>query len=58
MIRFIRPTIPPPAEWLPYLRPAYDSLRFSNFGPVATRFENALTTKYGGPNRAAGWSDG
>jgi dTDP-4-amino-4,6-dideoxygalactose transaminase len=53
MIRFIRPTIPPPAEWLPYLRPAYESRRFTNFGPVAMRFEDALTAKYGGADRQA-----
>lgn len=53
MIRFIRPTLPPPAEWLPFLEPAYEQRVFSNLGPVARRFEAALTERYGGSSRQA-----
>ena len=44
---FIRPSVPPPEEWLEYLAPSYDARRFSNFGPAATRFESELERRYG-----------
>jgi dTDP-4-amino-4,6-dideoxygalactose transaminase len=53
MIRFIRPTIPPPEKWLPYIREAYESRWFSNGGPLARRFESALLAKYGVVDRDA-----
>ncbi len=53
MIRFIRPTIPPPDNWLPYVREAYESRWFSNGGPLANRFEKALLDKYGTRDREA-----
>ena len=53
MIRFIRPTIPPPNNWLPYVREAYESRWFSNGGPLANRFEKALLDKYGTRDREA-----
>lgn len=46
MYPFIRPTIPPPDAWLGLLEPAYRERRYSNFGPVATRLENALEERY------------
>lgn len=53
MIRFIRPTIPPPEKWLPYVREAYERRWFSNGGPLARRFEEALIEKYGAGDRDA-----
>jgi dTDP-4-amino-4,6-dideoxygalactose transaminase len=45
--------MPPPTDWLPFLEDAYRARTFSNFGPVATRLENALTAKYALPGRRA-----
>jgi dTDP-4-amino-4,6-dideoxygalactose transaminase len=42
---FIRPSLPEPDEWVPFLAPAYESGRFSNFGPVATIFESEIATR-------------
>jgi dTDP-4-amino-4,6-dideoxygalactose transaminase len=53
MIRFIRPTIPAPEHWLPYVREAYQHRWFSNFGPLATRLEHALVEKFRPPGREA-----
>src|SRR5947209_5092077 len=53
MLPFIRPTVPPPDAWLPYLRPSYDQRVFANRGPAVRRLEAALETKYGGPEREA-----
>src|SRR5215211_3592130 len=49
--RFVRPTVPEPSAWLPYLEPAYRSAQFSNFGPVATRLEACLREAYAAPGR-------
>jgi dTDP-4-amino-4,6-dideoxygalactose transaminase len=43
----VRPDVPEPADWLPYLSESYDWRRFANFGPAATRFEAALTAQFG-----------
>jgi dTDP-4-amino-4,6-dideoxygalactose transaminase len=51
VIRFIRPTVPEPAAWLPYLRRSYDERIFSNSGPAARRLEAALAERYAGPDR-------
>ncbi|MEK8090576.1 DegT/DnrJ/EryC1/StrS family aminotransferase [Thermithiobacillus plumbiphilus] len=53
MIRFIKPDLPPPEAWLPYLQRAYDHAWFSNFGPVHESFADALTAKYGSGDRIA-----
>jgi dTDP-4-amino-4,6-dideoxygalactose transaminase len=42
---FIRPSIPPVAEWVHYLEPAYHAKWFSNFGPVARQLETRLTAR-------------
>lgn len=42
---FIRPSIPPVAEWVHYLEPAYRAKWFSNFGPVVRQLETQLTTR-------------
>ena len=42
---FIRPSIPPVAEWVQYLEPAYRAKWFSNFGPVVRQLETQLTTR-------------
>jgi dTDP-4-amino-4,6-dideoxygalactose transaminase len=52
-MRFMRPTLPPPDKWLPYLQEAYSAQYFSNFGPVHTRFAEALTKRYGAEDRIA-----
>jgi dTDP-4-amino-4,6-dideoxygalactose transaminase len=53
VIPFIRPTLPPPEQWLPYLREAWENRWFSNFGPLAGRLERALSEKYAGGRREA-----
>ncbi|HEX4299947.1 MAG TPA: DegT/DnrJ/EryC1/StrS family aminotransferase [Gammaproteobacteria bacterium] len=45
-IRYIRPEIPPPEEWLPHLRESYELGYFTNTGPAVRRFEAALAAKY------------
>lgn len=52
MLRFIRPTIPEPPEWLPFLADSYRQRVYTNFGPAASRLEEALSEKYGGERRA------
>ena len=39
MLPFIRPTIPEPDAWLPYLSASYAQRIFSNSGPAALRLE-------------------
>jgi dTDP-4-amino-4,6-dideoxygalactose transaminase len=43
----VRSAFPAPAEWLPFLEESYAHNLFTNFGPVATRFEAALTEQFG-----------
>jgi hypothetical protein len=45
----VRPHLPAPAEWLPYLAESYRQHWFSNFGPVATRLEASLAGRFGAP---------
>ncbi|HEX7966557.1 MAG TPA: DegT/DnrJ/EryC1/StrS family aminotransferase [Gammaproteobacteria bacterium] len=45
-IRYIRPEIPPPEEWLAHLRESYAVGYFTNTGPAVRRFEAALASKY------------
>jgi dTDP-4-amino-4,6-dideoxygalactose transaminase len=52
-LRFMRPALPTPDKWLPYLDEAYRAQYFSNFGPVHTRFADALTARYGADDRIA-----
>ncbi len=52
MYRFIRPTIPSPDSWLPYLEQSYEQKFFSNFGPLATLLESRLSSVYD-PRRSA-----
>src|SRR6266705_3228239 len=42
---FIRPSIPPVEEWVPYLEQAYRAKWFSNFGPVVRQLETQLTIR-------------
>jgi hypothetical protein len=42
----IRPLVPPPSAWLPYLDSSYAQHWFSTFGPVATQFERELTARF------------
>jgi hypothetical protein len=42
----IRPFVPRPSAWVPYLDPSYAQRWFSNFGPVATQFERELTARF------------
>lgn len=53
MIPFIRPTLPSPEAWLPFLRASYAARYFSNGGPCARQLEAALTQKYAPPHREA-----
>jgi dTDP-4-amino-4,6-dideoxygalactose transaminase len=43
----VRSAFPAPEEWLPYLEESYAENLFTNFGPVANRFETALATQFG-----------
>jgi dTDP-4-amino-4,6-dideoxygalactose transaminase len=52
-IPFARPLLPEPADWLPFLAPAYEERWFSNGGPVAARFEAELTERCGIDGREA-----
>lgn len=45
-IRYIKPVIPSPEEWLPYLQESYASGYYANFGPAVQRFEQALQKRY------------
>lgn len=47
MLRFIRPVLPPPEEWLPHLRESYARRHFTNTGPAVTRLEQSLAATYG-----------
>lgn len=51
-LRYIRPLIPEPREWLPYLEPAYELKHYTNFGPVNARFEDALGRTFAAPRKA------
>jgi dTDP-4-amino-4,6-dideoxygalactose transaminase len=42
----IRPVLPPPPRWLPYLEASYNAGWFSNFGPLVCQFEAALTNAF------------
>jgi dTDP-4-amino-4,6-dideoxygalactose transaminase len=42
----IRPVLPPPSRWLPYLDASYNAGWFSNFGPLVCEFEAALTDTF------------
>ncbi len=53
MIPFIRPTLPSPEAWLPFLRTSYATRYFSNGGPCVRQLEAALTQKYASPQREA-----
>ena len=48
----VRPHIPGPAEWLPFLKESYRQHWFSNFGPVATRLEAGLAETFGAAGEA------
>src|SRR5690242_5468700 len=45
----IRPAVPEPESWLPFLRESYEHQWFSNFGPAADRLERALAEAFGEP---------
>lgn len=46
-IRFIKPVIPAPEEWTPYLRESYEIGYYTNTGPAVKQFEKRLQEKYG-----------
>ena len=48
----MRPSVPEPARWLPYLARSYEAKWFTNFGPVAHQFEQALTARFACPGEA------
>lgn len=45
-IRYIRPVMPAPADWTPYLEESYRTGYFANFGPAVRHFEQRLKQKY------------
>lgn len=49
---FIRPTLPPPDEWLPFLAQSYAERQYSNNGPCVRRLEAELTDRYCAPRTA------
>ena len=46
VIRYIKPVMPLPEEWLPFLEDSYVSGYYANFGPAVRRFERSLRQKY------------
>ncbi len=46
LIRYIRPVLPSPKEWTPYLEESYAAGYFANFGPTVRRFEQRLRKEY------------
>lgn len=49
---YIRPLLPEPRAWLPYLSAAYQARHFTNFGPVNARFEQKLGDRFGNGRQA------
>lgn len=49
---FIRPCLPPPEAWLPFLEQSYRARYFSNGGPCVRQLEAELQADYGGERRA------
>lgn len=45
-IRYMRPVMPAPEEWLPYLKDSYAIGYYANFGPAAREFERKLKQRY------------
>src|SRR5262249_3351885 len=45
----VRPALPEPAKWLPFLEESYRTRWFSNFGPVSPRLEGDLPGTLGAP---------
>src|SRR6266536_3570905 len=43
----IKPALPAPEKWLPFLQESYEQHWFSNFGPAVGRLEAALAAEYG-----------
>jgi dTDP-4-amino-4,6-dideoxygalactose transaminase len=50
---FIRPRLPEPEEWVPYLADSYRDRRYANGGPAVVRLERELTERYGSPEHEA-----
>ena len=42
----MRPCVPEPARWVPYLQRSYEVKWFSNFGPLVHEFENRLADRF------------
>lgn len=53
MITFIRPTVPRPEEWLPFLEASYEAHYFSNGGPCIRQLEQDLAARFAPPDREA-----
>lgn len=49
---FIRPCLPPPEAWLPFLEQSYLARYFSNGGPCVRQIEAELQAEFGGERRA------
>ncbi|WP_136444159.1 DegT/DnrJ/EryC1/StrS family aminotransferase [Pacificoceanicola onchidii] len=43
---FLRPALPEPESWTPYLTTSYDQRYFSNFGPLATDLADRMSKAY------------
>ena len=43
---YLRPVLPQPEKWVPYLKESYDQHYFSNFGPLASKFQDSLAEQY------------
>ena len=46
LIRYIRPLIPGPEDWVPFLKQSYELGHFTNTGPAVCAFEARLRQKY------------
>jgi dTDP-4-amino-4,6-dideoxygalactose transaminase len=49
----IRPVIPRPDAWLPYLQPAYDRRYFTNFGPAERLLSQRIAERFCAPGGEA-----
>lgn len=48
---FVRPDVPPPDRWTPYLVPTYQQKQFTNFGPAEQLLTRKFREKYLDPQK-------
>lgn len=58
IIPFIRPALPPPEEWLPFLEQSYRSRFFSNGGPCVQQLESEIGERIGSERHVVATASG